>query len=66
MEVLLKKLYVRRMATDLGITRIYVSVMGTSFWLFFPQLVRNKADLRGLEEYRIVPQWLNDQVVQLI
>ncbi|KAK9151464.1 hypothetical protein Syun_009773 [Stephania yunnanensis] len=41
-------------------------VMGTSFWLFFPQLVRNKADLRGLEEYRIVSQWLNDQVVRLI
>ncbi|KAK9106632.1 hypothetical protein Syun_022643 [Stephania yunnanensis] len=41
-------------------------MMGTSFWLFFPQLVRNKADLRGLEEYMIVSQWLNDQVVRLI
>ncbi|KAK9152052.1 hypothetical protein Syun_010361 [Stephania yunnanensis] len=42
MAVLLKKLYVRRMADDLGITRIYVSVMGTSFWLFFPQLAREE------------------------
>uniref|UniRef100_A0A5B6YQ69 Wax synthase domain-containing protein n=1 Tax=Davidia involucrata TaxID=16924 RepID=A0A5B6YQ69_DAVIN len=35
-------------------------VMITGFWLFFPQLLRCKADVRALEEYAAVGEFLKD------
>ncbi|KAG5561183.1 hypothetical protein RHGRI_004263 [Rhododendron griersonianum] len=37
-------------------------VMVTGFWLFFPQLLRCKADVRGLEEYALVGAFVKDVV----
>lgn len=33
-------------------------VMATGFWLFFPQLVRNRVDVRSLEEVKAVSRFL--------
>ncbi|KAK9133115.1 hypothetical protein Scep_012643 [Stephania cephalantha] len=38
-------------------------VMGTSFWLFFPQIVRNGVDLRTIEELGIASRWIKDRLV---
>ncbi|XP_058198883.1 acyl-CoA--sterol O-acyltransferase 1-like [Rhododendron vialii] len=37
-------------------------VMVTGFWLFFPQFLRCKADVRGLEEYALVGAFVKDVV----
>ncbi|KAK3032728.1 hypothetical protein RJ639_035172 [Escallonia herrerae] len=37
-----------------------VLVVGTGFWLFFPQLVRCGADVRAIKEYAIVGAFLKD------
>ncbi|KAK9155449.1 hypothetical protein Sjap_002929 [Stephania japonica] len=53
-EVLVKK---SQLGEKLRLNRVVSGVltigfvMGTSFWLFFPQLVRNKVDLRAIEEF---------------
>ncbi|KAF4361069.1 hypothetical protein F8388_016878 [Cannabis sativa] len=39
-------------------------VMLTSFWLFFPQLLRCKADVRTLEEYANLGKFLRKMVTQ--
>ncbi|KAK9155447.1 hypothetical protein Sjap_002927 [Stephania japonica] len=41
-------------------------VMVTSFWLFFPQLVRNRVDLRGIEELGAAFQLLKAGVARWI
>ncbi|KAK9160793.1 hypothetical protein Syun_007134 [Stephania yunnanensis] len=51
--------------TGINVIMFYAPVLFQTLG-FGNDLVRNKADLRGLEEYRIVSQWLNDQVKKQI
>ncbi|XP_073316835.1 probable long-chain-alcohol O-fatty-acyltransferase 5 [Primulina huaijiensis] len=37
-------------------------VVGTSFWLFFPPLIRNGADVRVLEEFRFVSEVVKEKL----
>uniref|UniRef100_A0A7N0UG62 Wax synthase domain-containing protein n=1 Tax=Kalanchoe fedtschenkoi TaxID=63787 RepID=A0A7N0UG62_KALFE len=37
-------------------------VLSTAFWLFFPEFIRGKADIRGLEEYAAVGEFLKSMI----
>ncbi|KAK9155445.1 hypothetical protein Sjap_002925 [Stephania japonica] len=41
-------------------------VMGTSFWLFFPQIVSNEVDLRVIQEHGIAFQFVKEHVLRYL
>ena len=38
----------------------------TGFWLFFPQLVRNHVDDRGIGEYSVLNEFVKDKTLLLL
>ncbi|XP_058782226.1 probable long-chain-alcohol O-fatty-acyltransferase 5 [Vicia villosa] len=67
-EVAVKKIVLRRgwrlhRAVSGLITVAFLAVTGN--WLFFPQLLRNGVDRKGIEEYEVIMDFVKDKLVQL-
>ncbi|KAI8524991.1 hypothetical protein RHMOL_Rhmol13G0192800 [Rhododendron molle] len=63
-EILMKKVLKGRwqLPPVISTPLTVVIVMGTGFWLFFPQFLRFKADARAFEEYAILGAFVKDVV----